>query len=188
MAKNKQKQVQSADKSIIDVFKSHPNQSYNYKQVARAVGAQTDEERQQVLSELKEFTKQKMLRRVNKGKFKLNNQTTQQQRIKRVVTGRVDMTLQGFAYIVSDDVEYDVFISQHNLNHALHNDIVKINIYSKKKSKRVEGEVIEIIERSKQNFVGIIELSSKNGFLIPDSRQIPHEIFIPADKLNNAKN
>ena len=191
MTKIKKTQDNSTDilNSIFNLFKSRPKQSFNYKQVSRAVGAKTDEERQKVLATLKEFVKQQSLKRVNKGKFKLNDQTTQQQqRIKRIVVGRVDMTSQGFAYIISDDVERDVFISQHNLNHALHNDIVKINIYSTKKSRRTEGEVIEIIERAKHNFVGIIELSGKNGFLIPDSKQIPHEIFIPADKLNNAKN
>ena len=191
MAKSKQKQDNSADvlKSIFNLFKLRPNQSFNYKQVSRVVGAQTDEERQQVLAVLKEFTKQNALKRVSKGKFKLNNQTSQEQRrVKHVVVGCVDMSSQGFAYIISDETEHDIFISQHNLNHALHNDIVKVNIYSTKKSRRIEGEVVEIIERSKQNFVGIIELSGKNGFLIPDNKQIPYDIFIPADKLNNAKN
>ncbi|MDR2652076.1 MAG: ribonuclease R [Prevotellaceae bacterium] len=174
---------------IFNIFKSKPNQNFNYKQVSRAVGAETDEERKQVLEILKEFTRQKTLRRTSQGKFRLNAQSqSQQRRIRRVITGRVDMTTNGYAFIISDDVEKDVFVSQHNLNHALHNDLVKINLYNKKRTNRYEGEVIEIIERSKQNFVGKVEISGKNGFLIPDSRQMPHEIFIPADKLNNAKN
>lgn len=190
MAKSNPAQYNADDiqSAIMSFFKSRSGQSFNYKQIARAVGAQTDEERQQVLAELKTLSRQKALRQVNKGKFKLNKETEKQQRrIKRIVTGTVDMTSQGFAYIVSDELEHDVFVSQHNLNHALHNDTVKINIYSAKKSRRNEGEVVEIIERSKQNFVGIIELAGKHGFLIPDSKQMPYEIFIPADKLNDAK-
>jgi ribonuclease R len=175
--------------AIFNVFKSKPNQNFNYKQVSRIVGAESDEERKQVLEILKELTQQKTLRRATQGKFRLNVQKQQQQRrIKRVITGCVDMTVNGYAFIISDETEKDVFVSQHNLNHALHNDMVKINIYNTKKTNRFEGEVIEIIERSKQNFVGKVEISGKNGFLIPDSRQMPHEIFIPADKLNNAEN
>ncbi|MDR1984246.1 MAG: ribonuclease R [Prevotellaceae bacterium] len=189
MTNNEKNQSDSKIKAVFNVFKSRPNQHLNYKQVSRIIEANTDEERRQVLEILRECTKQKMLKRVGQGKFRLNSQKEKQQRrIKRVITGCVDMTAQGYAFIASDETEKDIFISQHNLNHALHNDIVKVNIYNTKRTHRIEGEVIEIIERSKQNFVGIVELSGKNGFLIPDSRQMPHDIFIPADKLNNAKN
>ncbi|MDR2065381.1 MAG: ribonuclease R [Prevotellaceae bacterium] len=182
-------QSNSKINAIFNVFKSKPNQNFNYRQVARAVGAESDEERRRVLEILKELTQQKMLRRASQGKFRMNVQKQKQQRrIKRVITGCVDMTANGYAFIISDETEKDVFVSQHNLNHALHNDMVKINIYNTKRTNRFEGEVIEIVERSKQNFVGKVEISGKNGFLIPDSRQMPHEIFIPADKLNNAEN
>ncbi|MDR1198533.1 MAG: ribonuclease R [Prevotellaceae bacterium] len=175
--------------AIFEIFKSNPNKNFNYKQISRIAGVKTDEERRQVQEILKEFTRQKTLKRTSKGKFKLNVQRkTQQRRIKRVIIGRVDMTANGYAFIISDEIEKDVFVSQHNLNHALHNDKVKINIYNTKRTSRYEGEVIEVLERSKQNFVGKVELSGRNGFLIPDSRQMPHDIFIPADKLNNAQN
>ncbi|MDR0420803.1 MAG: ribonuclease R [Prevotellaceae bacterium] len=174
---------------IFEIFKSKPNQNFNYKQISRIIGANTDEERRQVQEILKEFTRQKTLKRVIKGKFKLNVQgKSQQRRIKRIIVGCVDMTANGYAFIVSAEVEKDVFVAHHNLNHALHNDTVKVNLYNTKRTNRYEGEIIEIIERSQQNFVGKVEISGKNGFLIPDSRQMPHEIFIPADKLNNAKN
>ncbi|MDR1347674.1 MAG: ribonuclease R [Prevotellaceae bacterium] len=189
MEDNDKNQSNNKINAIFNVFKSKPNQNFNYKQVARAVGAETDEERKQILEILKEFTRQKTLRRTTKGKFRLNvQQKSQQRRIKRVITGCVDMTASGYAFIISDDVEKDVFVSQHNLNHALHNDLVKVNLYNTKRTNRFEGEVIEVLERSKQNFVGKVEISGKNGFLIPDSRQMPHEIFIPADKLNSAQN
>ncbi|MDR2293415.1 MAG: ribonuclease R [Prevotellaceae bacterium] len=189
MKKNDKGQSDNKINAIFNVFKSKPNQNFNYKQVSRIVGAETDEERKQVLEILKDFTRQKTLRRASQGKFRLNVQLQKQQRrIKRVITGCVDMTVNGYAFIISDEMEKDVFVSQHNLNHALHNDTVKVNLYNTKRTNRYEGEVIEIIERSKQNFVGKVEICGKNGFLIPDSRQMPHEIFIPADKLNNAEN
>jgi ribonuclease R len=193
MTENDKQQNQTIDKQtvVLNVFKFRPRQELTYTQVSRKIGVKTKEEHKQVMDIIKTLTQQKTLMRTLQGKFKLNVRKvkkSQQQTIKRIITGCVDMTTQGFAYIVSDASEKDVFVSQYNLNHALHNDIVTVNIYKTKKTHRLEGEVIEIIERSKQNFVGKVELSGKNGFLIPDSRQMPHEIFIPADKLNNARN
>ena len=189
MTKIEQNKPEDKHTAIFNIFKSQPNKAFNYKQISKAVGAFTDEERQEVQLILKELVAQKALKNADGRKLKLNQQIkSQKQRVKRVITGRVDMASQGYAFIISKNTEKDIFVSQHNLNHALHNDLVKINIYTTKKSKRDEGEVIEIIERSKQNFVGRIEIVGKNGFLVADSRQMPHDIFIPADKLNGATN
>ncbi len=51
-----------------------------------------------------------------------------------------------------------------------------------------EGEVVEILERARETFVGVIEISEKYAFLTPDSRHMPFDIFIPLDKLKGAKN
>ena len=52
----------------------------------------------------------------------------------------------------------------------------------------VEGEVVEILERSRETFVGMVEVSRNYAFLIPDNRKMPFDIFIPLEKLNGAKN
>ena len=66
---------------------------------------------------------------------------------------------------------------------------MKVYVYpSRKHSNRTEGEVIQIIERAKESFVGIVEISSQFAFLITDDKKMPYDLFIPLDKLNGAKN
>jgi ribonuclease R len=96
------------------------------------------------------------------------------------------MTQFGYAFILSDAMEEDVFISRNNLNHALNGDYVKVYLYARRKGKRVEGEVVEIIERARKTFVGIVEISPHWAFLNPDSKEMPYDLFIPPDKLNGA--
>ena len=68
----------------------------------------------------------------------------------------------------------------------LNGDTVKVLVYAHKKSKALEGEVVEIIERARETFVGTVEIAERFAFLVPDSRQMPFDLFIPLDKLNGA--
>ena len=97
------------------------------------------------------------------------------------------MTRMGYGYISSDEVEEDVFVSAKNLNTALHGDTVKVWVYAKRKGSRPEGEVVEIIERCRTTFVGMVEVMPNFAFLIPDNKNMPFDLFIPLSNLNGAK-
>lgn len=95
------------------------------------------------------------------------------------------MTADGSAYIVmEDEFENDIFIAPRKLRTALHGDTVKVYVYAKNKGKRKEGEVVEIINRAKMEFTGIIKVSEKFAFFIPDDRKMLQDIFIPLADLN----
>ena len=106
----------------------------------------------------------------------------------RKITGIVDMKSTGKAYIISDEMNEDVFIAYNNTNHVLHGDKVKVFLFPKRKGRKTEGQIIEIIERRKTNFVGIIKATKKFALLIPDSKNVNIEINIPLKNLNGAKN
>jgi ribonuclease R len=97
------------------------------------------------------------------------------------------MTRMGYGFISSDDIEDDVFVSAKNLRTALHGDKVKVWLYAKRKGARPEGEVVEIIERSRTTFVGTVEIMPNFAFLMPDNKNMPFDLFIPGSKLNGAK-
>src|SRR5690606_38280571 len=73
------------------------------------------------------------------------------------------------------------------LRNALHGDIVKIHAYESKRIGKKEGEVIEIIERARTNFTGVLKVSPQFAFLIADDRKMLHDIFVPIENLNGAK-
>ena len=165
---------------IFEVFNEDPSISLNYKQVSKLLHVKDTNTKRLINSCLVELAKKGDLIEIYRGKFKLKVQGA-------YITGKVDLTAKGSAYIISDDIEKDVFVAAKNLNHALHNDEVKVYVYARKKRNHVEGEVVEIIKRHKDTFVGIVEVSNNFAFLIPESSTMPFDIFIPPERLNKAK-
>jgi ribonuclease R len=168
-------------KLITDVFEKSGNKPLNYKQVASKLNLHDDETRSLILEVLKEESRKGILQEPEKGKFILKQ-------LKTFVTGKVDMTSDGSAYIVSEDeFEEDIYVAPRKLRNALHGDIVKVYVYAKNRGRKKDGEVVEILQRAKMDFTGIIKLSDRFAFFVPDDRKMLHDIFIPLDGLNGAK-
>ena len=102
------------------------------------------------------------------------------------VTGTIDMTGTGNAYLVSPEMDSDVFISRGNLNKAFDGDQVKVEL-TKIRGKKPEGKVREIIHRHQREIVGTIQMGKGFAFVVPDHRKIPIDIFVPPAKLGKAK-
>jgi ribonuclease R len=122
-----------------------------------------------------------------RGKYKLNPKEIKEIK-QNVVAGIVDMKQTGKAYIITEELSDDIYIASNNTYHALNGDKVKVRLFPLRKGKKLEGKIIEILERKKKQFVGIIDISSKYAFFIPDDTSIPVDIYIPLSNLNGAKN
>ncbi len=103
------------------------------------------------------------------------------------ITGKVDFVNPRYAYIVSEQTEKDVIVSSRNLNYAFDDDIVKVEIIPTKKKGRIEGKVIEIVERHRDEFVGLVQKVKSYAFVIPDFRKMHQDIFVHEDKSKGAK-
>jgi ribonuclease R len=164
---------------ILKVFNEDAGRSLNYRQMAKLLHVKDASTAHLINSCLVELTQKGDLIEIHKGKFKLKTQGN-------YIIGKVDLTAKGSAYIISDEIERDVFIAAKNLNHALHDDVVKVYVYARKERNHVEGEVVEILKRNRETFVGVVEVSQHFAFLIPERNQMPFDIFIPLDKLKKA--
>jgi ribonuclease R len=102
-----------------------------------------------------------------------------------ILEGKVSMNTSGTAYLVSPDLPKDIYLSKNNTNKALHLDTVKIKVIQGN-GRNIEGEVIEIVERFRTEFVGVIQVSPKYAFFVPDSNKLPIDFFIPLNKINGA--
>jgi len=107
-------------------------------------------------------------------------------KINDILEGRISMNASGSAYLVSNDLPKDIYISKNNTNKALHLDTVKIKVIEGQ-GRSIEGQVIEIVERFRTEFVGTIQVSPRYAFFIPDSNKLPIDFFIPLDKSMGAK-
>ncbi len=167
---------------VLNVFEQNGNQQLNYKQVSAKLNILDPASKAVILEILKDEAFKQTLKEVSPGSFKLLE-------LKTFIEGKVDLTNDGSAFIITDDEsETDIFVAPRKLRNALNGDWVKVYVYAKSKGKRKEGEVIEIIKRHKMEFTGIVKLSERFAFFIPDDRKMMHDIFIPLNDLNGAKN
>ena len=166
--------------TILAAFSNNPKKTFNYRQIASRLLITDPSEKRLITEVLIELKAKEALEETTTGKFRLKSRGG-------TIIGTIDMARGGYGYVVSETLKEDVFISQNNLNHALNGDTVKVLLYAHRKARAVEGEVVEILERARETFVGTIEISDKYAFLTPDSRQMPFDMFIPLDKLNGAQ-
>ena len=175
------KQLDFTEK-IIKILTQNSNKSFNYKQIAAKLELDDTQSRNQIIKDLKILTAQKQITESEPGKYLIVESS------KDYSEGEIDMTGRKTAYFVSPDFEDDVFIPTNNLNHALDGDKVKVYVYNRRKGKRVEGEVIEIIERKKTDFVGVIDIQKNFAFVSTANTKMYTDIFISKDKLGDAEN
>ena len=175
------KQLDFTDK-IIKILTQNSNKSFNYKQIAAKLELDDTQSRNQIIKDLKILAAQKKITESEPGKYLIVESS------KDYSEGEIDMTGRKTAYFVSPDFEDDVFIPTNNLNHALDGDKVKVYVYNRRKGKRVEGEVIEIIERKKTDFVGVIDIQKNFAFVSTANSKMYTDIFISKDKLGDAEN
>ena len=97
------------------------------------------------------------------------------------------MTGKGVGYFPAPDESDDFEVQPDNLNAALNRDKVKIEILDKELLGRKQAQVVEIVERHKTEFVGILEKADAGFFLVPDDKRMYRDIFVPADKANGGK-
>jgi ribonuclease R len=103
------------------------------------------------------------------------------------MSGKIDITKSGMAFVTIEGVERDIIVYPENLNSALNGDTVRIDVLvktSRGANKRTEGVVKEVIQRKQNEFVGRLEVKPNFAFLIPDGNKVPVDIFIPLSSLN----
>lgn len=193
MARNRKNKTRKTSdnsfaKTVLNVFVENPFRSYNFRQLSHELGISDKASKQLVKDILTSLEADKAIVAMNRGKYKLNPSRLSSGLVKNIITGRVDMKQTGKAYIITEDVGEDVFISANNTNRALNGDTVKVRLFPKRKGRKTEGRIIEVIKRQRELIVGIVELSGKYAFLVPDDTKLPIDIYIPMSGLKHAKN
>ncbi len=180
MAKRNQPQKYLFEE-VLNVMKHNAGKSMNHKQLAAALEIESDLERVMIIDVLEQLKTQGLINEVDRGKYQFKETKT-------YVTGIIDFTSQGTAFVVVSDQENDIFIPFKRSKDALNGDMVKVYIYPDKRGKRKEGEVVEVLQRNKTEFVGTIQVLPKFCFFIPDNHKLHVDFFVPLDKSKGAKN
>ena len=178
--KKKGKVIKDLTRKIFKILNEDSSKYYNYKQIAAKMGVTDTDGKTQILKKLVELTASKKIKEIDRGKYQINED-------RKYFIGTVDITKNGNAYFISEAFDTDIFIPSVNLGKALQEDTVRVYVYHKRRSNKLEADVVEIIERSKEEFVGTLQMSKNFGFVLPDNPRIPVDIFIAKSKINGAE-
>ena len=168
-------------KGIFTVLEKEPNKSFNYKQIAAKIDITDAQDRNMLIQRLNELKEKKRILETDRGLYKVLENT------KTYHEGTVDLTGKGNAYIIVEGMDDDVFIPSNKINKAFHKDKVEVYIYPRKNSKKLEGEVVKVLERYKTTFVGIVDFQKTFAFVRPTDFRMYTDIFVSQDKMGGAK-
>lgn len=115
-----------------------------------------------------------------KGRYKLKNPD-------QIVTGTFQRKSNGKNSLLPEDGSTPIFVAERNSAHAMNNDKVRVALFARRKNREREGEVIEILERANDTFVGRLKVDRHYAFLLTESRTLANDIFIPKERLKGAK-
>ena len=183
MPKNKNSKPNSLQEKVLSTFRTNPTLAMNYKQVSRQLNITQTSKKKIIAKVLFELEAKEALVEEKPGKFKLINHESNLNKL----VGKVDMTTSGSGYVEVEGLPNDIYIGEKDLGIALHGDLVEVAILRVKRNGKPIGKVIEVLERAKTEFVGTLQKSAKFAFLVPDSKRMTVDLFIPLDKLNGAK-
>lgn len=179
MSKNK-KTKRYLFEEVLDFLKHNGSKTFNYKQLGAAMEINTDGERLQLIETLENLKLQGFVIENEIGKYQIKE-------TKQYLTGTIDFTSQGTAFLIFSDTEEDIYIPARKSKDALQGDLVKVYIYPKRSGKRKEGEVVDVITRAKSQFVGTIKINPKFSFVITDNHKIHVDFFIRNSDTNGAE-
>ena len=158
-----------------------PGEDFALKQIFRGLNLTTHPLKMLCVDILNDMAEDDFLQVMENGHFKLNNHGI-------ILTGTFQRKSNGKNSFVPDDGSEPIFIAERLSGHAMHGDKVKVSLTAKRRGRKVEGEVIEIIERAKETFVGTLKVDKYYAFLLTEDRTLANDIFIPRDMLKGGKN
>ncbi|GAB5552334.1 MAG: ribonuclease R [Saprospiraceae bacterium] len=177
---------------ILKLLKRNPKKRFNPKQISKKLRILNNKD--SVQHALEQLVESQQAAHLGEYKYKLetkfgpnvDGKPSDNNKNRKTIQGRVDMTRTGSAYIVIEDQEQDVHVAAKYLNGALNGDIVKIRTWLPRGRRKPEGEVMEVVERSRVHFIGTYWEYPKYALVTSDG-PLPLDILIEKELNKGAK-
>ena len=144
-----------------------------------ALNLNTIEETKEFSDALRELEDSYEIYRSNKNRYMLLENSNLRKGILR-------MNKKGFGFVEVSGEEEDIFISPDNINKALNNDTVIVEILNKNSGEKREGRIVKTLERDLSTIVGEIYFKKDKGYIIPDDKKLDIQLEIDRDKAHGA--
>ena len=167
--------------AIIDMFQHYGDRALPYTRIWKELRLTTHPQKMLCGDVLTDMLIDGTLVETKSGHFRLNFQ-------QRELVGTIQRSGNGRILFAPEEGEESVYIAERNAMHALHGDRVRVSLFAQRRGRSLpEGEVVEILERANDTFVGILKVEKNYAFLLTESRTLDNDIFIPRDKLKGGK-
>lgn len=177
---NSGKDKNTLSDGILSYFEHNPELILDYKIISKVLMIDDQNTKKQVFNILENLAKTGNLRELSRGKYKFAGNSN-------TIEGVLEFTPRGAAYLIVDGRDDDIYINPKNTAQAIHGDRVNVKIINSS-GRKVEGKVVQVLAREREFVVGQLSVSERFAFLRPDNMRLHVDIFIPKDKLNDARN
>ena len=174
------------EKKILSLLIAKPKKNYTAKQMAKKL--KVPHLIAEVESHLVQLTKQSKVYEPEKGRFRLDRfyfKTEKKDPEGAVFTGKVDMTRTGSAYIVTDQLDKDIYVSSRKVNGALNGDTVEVRIFTGGRKTNPSGEIIKVTKRHTKEFIGTIFQAGNRMYVGTDNSGNPLDIWLKDEDDNS---
>ena len=178
----KKKKLQTdLERKITKVFLKNPKKELNYKQVSAALNVTGTKKRNEIIKAISKMVNKEKLVTSGKGKHTLAKKQHNK------IEGVLEITSMGTGYVVSDQTEEDVLIEQRRLNKAFNGDRVEVLVSQRRIRGKMEGEIVGIVKRKKEKFIGVFERKEDYGFVNTRNARMYTDFFIKKEDMGSYK-
>lgn len=164
---------------LISLFQLKANQNLSTKQIFSELHLDTHPLKMLCMDVLNDMVADDYISETE-GHYKYNDHG-------QILIGVFQRKSNGKNSFIPEDGGEAVMVAERNSAHAMNNDKVRLALFAKRKNHVREGEVIEILERANDTFVGTLKVDKPYAFLLTENRTLANDIFIPKNKLKNGK-
>lgn len=169
-------------KKIIAFFKRNPGKGFKNKEIAKKLNISQDHEYSSLKAAVYKLCEENFLTKTGK-KYYLNHTPSS-----NTLIGVLDLSQAGYGFVIPKNSKIgDIFIAARNLGTAFHGDTVEVTLFAKKKRKNIEGQIINIVKRKREEIVGTLKKSHSFYFIKPDDPVIHRDIYLNPNKIGRAK-
>lgn len=165
---------------IVELFNRHNDEQLSTKEIFKELGLTSMSARTLCVSILDDMVFDGYLIEPLFRKYQLANRGS-------VLCGTFKRSNEGYNIVTPEDGGEPVIITERNSMHALTDDYVRVTLFAKRRGRGPEGEVVEIIRRKHNSFVGVLKVEKHYALLLTESRIMPNDIFIPREHLKGGK-
>ena len=169
-------------KKIIAFFKRNPGKGFKNREIAKKLNISDEHEYSSLKAAVYKLYEESFLTKSGK-KYYLNQTPSS-----NTITGVLELNQAGYGFVTLKNSGLgDIFIAARNLGTAFHGDTVEVALFARKKKKNIEGQIIQVVKRKRNEIVGTLNKSHSFYFIKPDDPKIHRDIYINPDKIGNAK-